>query len=56
MDGRHKTIDRMKKKCLEAPKCAQPLSVRKNPAFKFFQLANLHTLHQQEGAEAGSVN
>ena len=28
MDGRHKMTDTIKKKRLEAPKCAQPLSVR----------------------------
>ena len=30
MDGKHKTTDTIKKRRLEAPKCAQPLSVRSN--------------------------
>ena len=30
MDGRHKTTDTIKKRRLEAPKFAQPLSVRNN--------------------------
>ena len=40
MDGRHKTTDTLKKTRLEAPKCAQPLSVRSNFSLEVFLCSN----------------
>ena len=64
MDGRHKTTGTIKKRRLEAPKCAQPLSVRNNFSWgvslcfniQFFSVGKLHTLRQQEGAGKWSIN
>ena len=41
MDGRHKTTDTIKKRRLEAPKCAQPLSVRSNFSLEVSLCSNI---------------
>ena len=41
MDGRHKTTDAIKKRRLEAPKCAQPLSVRNNFSLEVSLCSNI---------------
>ena len=59
MGGIHKTAGPIKKRRLEAPKCAQPLSARSNFSLEVFlcshiqvfPVGNLHPLRQQEGAE-----
>ena len=61
MDGRQKTTDTIKRRRLEAPKCAQPLLVRSSfklevslcSNIQVLQLASFHTLHQQERAGTG---
>ena len=52
MDGRHKTIDPIKKRRLETSKAERFLFVS---TFTFFQLGNHHILRQQEEAGRGSV-
>ena len=41
MDGRHKTTDTIKKRRLEAPKCAQPLLVRSNFSLEVSLCSNI---------------
>ena len=41
MDGRNKTADAIKKRCLEAPKGAQPLSVRSNFSLEVSLCSNI---------------
>ena len=41
MDGRHKTTDTIKKRHLEAPKCAQSLSVRSNFSLEVSLCSNI---------------
>ena len=41
MDGRHKTTDTIKKWRLEAPKSAQPLSVRSNFSLEVSLCSNI---------------
>ena len=64
MDGRHKTTDTIKKRRLEAPKCAQPLSVRSNFSLEVSLCSNIqvfsvgkpwHITSTREGWN-GSVN
>ena len=63
MDGRHKTTDTIKKRRLEAPKCAQPLSVRSNFSLEVslcsniqvFSVGKLYITSTRRGWD-GSVN
>ena len=64
MDGRHKTIDTIKQRRLEVPKCAQPLSVRRNFSLEVSLCSNVlsfsvgkpsHITSTREGWD-GSVN
>ena len=41
MDGRHETTDAIKKRRLEAPKCAQLLSVRNNFSLEVSHCSNI---------------
>ena len=41
MDGRHKTTDTIKRRRLEAPKCAQPLLVRSNFSLEVSLCSNI---------------
>ena len=47
MDGRHKTTDTIKKRRLEAPKCAQPLSVRSNFSLEVSLCSNIQVFSWQ---------
>ena len=41
MDGKHKTTDTIKRRRLEAPKCAQPLLVRSNFSLEVSLCSNI---------------
>ena len=64
MDGRHKTTDTIKKRRLEAPKCAQPLSVRSNFSLEVSLCSNIQVfsvgkpshITSTRGGWDGSVN
>ena len=64
MDGRHKTTDTIKKRRLEAPKCAQPLSVRSNfnlevsvcSKIQVFSVGKPSHITSARGGWDGSVN
>ena len=64
MDGRHKMTDTIKKRRLEAPKCAQPLSLRSNLSLEvslcfniqFFSVGKPSHITSTRGAWDGSVN
>ena len=64
MDGRHKTTDTIKKRRLEAPKCAQPLSVRSNFSLEVSLCSNIQVfsvgkpshITSARGGLDGSVN
>ena len=64
MNGRHKTTDTIKKRHLEAPKCAQPLRVRSNFSLEVSLCSNIQvfsvgkTSHivSTRGSWDGSVN
>ena len=64
MDGRHKTTDTIKKKRLEAPKCAQLLSVRSKFSLEVSLCSNIQVfsvgtpshITSTKGGWDGSVN
>ena len=64
MDGRHKTTDTINKRSLEAPKCAQPSSVRTNFSLEVSLCSNIQVfsvgkpahIKSTRGGLDGSVN
>ena len=64
MDGRHKTTDTINKRSLEAPKCAQPSSVRTNFSLEVSLCSNIQIfsvgkpahITSKRGGWDGSVN
>ena len=64
MDGRHKTTSTIKKRRFEAPKCAEPLSVRSNfslevsisPNNQVFSVGKPSHITSTRGGWDGSVN
>ena len=55
MDGRHKTTDTIKKRRLEAPKCAQPLSVRSNFSLEVSLCSNIQVFSVGKRSHITSV-
>ena len=64
MDRKHKTTDTIKMRRLEAPKCAQPLSVRSNFSLEVSLCSNIQVfsvgkpshITSTRGGWGGSVN
>ena len=55
MDGRHKTTDTIKKRRLEAPKCAQPLLVRSNFSLEVSLCSNTQVFSDDKPSQITST-